>query len=153
SLKFVLIPAGEYLMGGEETAAQVAAAFDEKPASFQGEHPRHRVKFTRPYYMTTCEITEKQFQEFIRDSGHTPDVDRFGRQGDTFNPNEQRYTPERREFQGGGGRPATKPEEQDHPAVWVSWRDAQEFCRWLGRKQGCKCRLPTEAEWEFACRA
>ncbi|MCA9116192.1 MAG: SUMF1/EgtB/PvdO family nonheme iron enzyme, partial [Planctomycetaceae bacterium] len=41
----------------------------------------------------------------------------------------------------------------DHPVVNVSWNDAMAFCEWLSRPAGATCRLPTEAEWEFACRA
>ena len=40
-----------------------------------------------------------------------------------------------------------------HPVVNVSWNDATEFCRWLSREEGNTYRLPTEAEWEYACRA
>jgi sulfatase modifying factor 1 len=39
-----------------------------------------------------------------------------------------------------------------HPVVNVSWNDAQAFCDWLSRKEGKKYRLPTEAQWEYACR-
>ena len=40
-----------------------------------------------------------------------------------------------------------------YPVTTVSWKDAQEFCRWLSQKEQRKYRLPTQAEWEYACRA
>ena len=44
-------------------------------------------------------------------------------------------------------------EGPDYPAVYVSWDDAVEFCRKLSQQEGVEYRLPTEAEWEYACRA
>ena len=44
-------------------------------------------------------------------------------------------------------------EGDDYPATYVSWNDAVEFCRQLSEKEGLEYRLPTEAEWEYACRA
>ncbi len=43
--------------------------------------------------------------------------------------------------------------DPNSPAVYVSWDDAEEFCRKLSQQEGSTYRLPTEAEWEYACRA
>ena len=48
-------------------------------------------------------------------------------------------------------RGSTQSENQ--PAVYVSWNDAVAFCDWLSKKEGKQYRLPTEAEWEYSCRA
>ena len=50
-------------------------------------------------------------------------------------------------------RNAGYEQTDEHPVVNVDWNDAVAFCKWLSGKKGKTYRLPTEAEWEYACRA
>lgn len=59
------------------------------------------------------------------------------------------FDPAHRELRGKFGNSRA----DDEPVAYVTWRQAVEFCEWLSRKEGKPYRLPTEAEWEFACRA
>jgi len=92
-----------------------------------GEIPQHRVRITNPFYLGIHEGTQGQFRLFTEESGHMDDATEW-----------------RREF---------PTENRDHPAVLVSWQDAEAFCKWLSTRDGRTYRLPIEAEWEYACRA
>jgi formylglycine-generating enzyme required for sulfatase activity len=61
----------------------------------------------------------------------------------------EQFDPEHRKLRGKLGF----SKQDDEAVVFVSWREAVEFCQWLSQKEGRSYRLPTEAEWEYACRA
>ena len=92
------------------------------------EGPRHQVKITKPFYMGVTEITQAQWHAVM---GTT-----ISQQRDKANRSW--------ELRGEGG---------DFPMYFVSWLEATAFCRKLSDLLDATVRLPTEAEWEYACRA
>jgi formylglycine-generating enzyme required for sulfatase activity len=99
------------------------------PPTEPGRHSdemQHRVAITRPYYIGVYEVTQGQYYEVM---GENP----------------------------GYADKKLNPKTADFPAVCVSWDDAMAFCKKLSerateRQAGRRYRLPTEAEWEYACR-
>ncbi len=124
-MKFVLIPAGEFEMG----------SFPDAVDSEDHERPKHRVQISNPFYLGTYEVTQQEYQKVV---GETPTGFKF---------------------------------DAALPVDSVTWFDAIRFCNAFSlreRLQPCYdirgaevkffdknngYRLPTEAEWEFACRA
>ncbi len=100
---------------------------DETPV----EQPRHRVRIDQPFWISENEIDNDLFFTFNPD--HNPSF---------FNQQWKDHTRH--------GYTATYGPQ---PVVHVSWNEANRFCAWLGAKIGAKVRLPTEAQWEWACRA
>ena len=152
-IRLVLIPAGEFQMGCQEPAQDLVAAFapyKRKPEDFSDEYPRHRVRITKPFYLGKCEVTVGEFRRFTVDAGYKTEAEADGEGGWGYNPATGRCEGRRPEFT---WRNPGFPQSDKHPVLDVSWNDAAEFCQWLSRQEGKIYRLPTEAEWEYACRA
>ena len=60
----------------------------------------------------------------------------------------EQFDPEHKKLRGKHGT----SKADDEPVVMVTWQQAVDFCAWLAKKEGKPYRLPTEAEWEYACR-
>ena len=121
-MEFVLIPAGQFMMGSRESTEAVVKEF-KLPEVFvhylKNEHPQHRVRITRPFYMGKYEVTQEQWKAIM---GTDPSF-----------------------------RKGAK-----NPVETVNWNDCQAFIKKLNEKRGkgaVTFALPTEAQWEHACRA
>ena len=153
-MRLARVPAGEFMMGStHEEADLLLKQMKEKrvhawyQASPPGEVPRHRVKVTKPFYLGAFEVTLGQFRQFVEATGYRTDAETDGKGGDGKV----------------NGKWTTRPafnwknmgyeRSEDMPVVNVTWNDAVAFCAWLGKKENARYRLPTEAEWEYACRA
>jgi sulfatase modifying factor 1 len=154
-MKLARVEAGEFMMGNQETARAVAAAFNEKEESFYSEMPLHRVKITQPFYLGCCEVSVGQFGQFVQATGYKTDAEKQLAKATSLDPNKGAFN----DAGSAAGNWKTQSqaiaakERARHPVVMVSWNDAQAFCKWLSDKEGRTYRLPSEAEWEYACRA
>jgi formylglycine-generating enzyme required for sulfatase activity len=143
-MKFKLIPAGRFTMGSPrqeidrclqefavgspkflELRKRHEGAFEQ--ARLPAEGPEHEVEITKPFYLGITEVTVRQFRQFVEAKNYDVGDDSWKKPGfDAFD---------------------------DYPVVYVSWDNAVDFCKWLSAKEGKQYRLPTEAEWEYCCRA
>jgi formylglycine-generating enzyme required for sulfatase activity len=123
-MKLVLIPQGTFTMGSPDSEASREVM----------EGPRHRVEITRPFYLGVYEVTQAEYEKVV---GTNPSYHRPG---------------------GGFASRVSGLDTRNFPVENVDWNDAIKFCEKLSalpREKGArrKYRLPTEAEWEYACRA
>lgn len=124
-LKMRRIPAGEFWMGTEEEEIErLVKKFDWE--YFRSENPQHKVTIKQDFYMSQTPITQGQWKAVTR----LPQV------GKELTDNPSR-------FEGDDNLPVEK----------VSWYDAIEFCARLSQHTGKNYRLPSEAQWEYACRS
>jgi formylglycine-generating enzyme required for sulfatase activity len=109
-------------------AGEFVMGSDEETAL---EQPRYRVRIEKSFWMSESEINNAAFFAFKPD--HNASV---------FDQQWKDHV-----------RLGYYANYSEQPAVRMSWLDADAFCAWLGKKTGAKVALPTEAQWEWACRA
>jgi formylglycine-generating enzyme required for sulfatase activity len=116
-------------------------------SQIESDSPQHPVRITKPFHIGRCEVTQAQFEKlmgsnpsfFQKENRPKPNALAASEKDDSFFTNPAQ---------------AEKPEfYADLPVENVSWNEAVEFCRKLSALEGRRYRLPTEAEWEYACRA
>ena len=123
-LEFVYVPSGTFLMGSPPSER-----------SRRSDELQHRVSISCGFYIGKYEVTEAQYAAVM---GETP---RNGPNSRGLDPTGPTCA-----HQNNGCAP-------NFPVASVDWRTAMEFCRRLSISEGVEYRLPTEAEWEYACRA
>ena len=131
--EFVRIPAGWFQMGSETGDS------DEKPV--------HTVRINDGFYMGKTEVTVRQFRAFAQATGYKTEAEKG-----QWAANYAWGFPivPARDL---NWRQPKFPQTEDNPAVCISFNDAVAFCQWLSKETGRHYRLPSEAEWEYACRA
>ena len=123
-IRFAPIQAGEFMMGGSESDSLAR----------RNERPRHMMTISKKFYLSETEVTVAQFRRFVESTDYITSAEQ-----ERPSPS-WRYTPLEQSL-------------GEFPVRNVSWYDAQAFCQWLNKSGEGIFRLPTEAEWEYACRA
>jgi len=136
---FVRIPTGEFAMGSPE--GEVDRSSNET---------QHQVKVSE-FYLSKYAVTLAEFKQFIDESGYQTDAEKENN-SEIWN-GEEWENKEGVNWRHGVSGNERASEEENHPVLHVSWNDAVAYCKWMSNKTGKSFRLPTEAEWEYACRA
>jgi formylglycine-generating enzyme required for sulfatase activity len=138
-MKLVRLPAGKFLVG----------SLKDEEGRLDHEGPRHEVEISRPFLMGAHPVTVGQFRAFVEATGYKTDAERTST-GYGFDGTTRRFAGPSAVY---SWRHTGWRQTDAHPVVNVTWADAVAFCQWLSRKEGRTYTLPTEAEWEYACRA
>lgn len=112
------------------------------------DEKQHKVQLTRFIFMQQTEVTMGQYQQFVTSTGYKTDAEKGG--GCWIAGASRGWS-----HQSGSNwrKPGRTVLDEGLPAICITWNDAVAFARWLSTQEGRKYRLPTEAEWEYACRA
>jgi formylglycine-generating enzyme required for sulfatase activity len=156
-MKLAVIPPGEFIMGASPADIEREEALRKKEKhrptedalldQFRHEGPQHRVKIARPFALGVYEVTVGQFRQFVKASSYKTECEKDGKGGIGVADGLLRQRPE---F---NWRNVGYSQTERHPVMNIRWPDAVAFCAWLSAKEKRLYRLPTEAEWEYTCRA
>jgi sulfatase modifying factor 1 len=135
-LEMLRVEAGEFMMSSPESEAGRNA-----------DETQRRVRITKPYLMGKHPVTRAQFERFIAETHYKTEAEDGKSGGYGWNGSQLVQAPQYT------WRNPGFAQDGSHPVTIVTWFDAMEFCKWLSRKSRLKIDLPTEAQWEYACRA
>ena len=160
-INLVLIPPGEFEMGSTPEEVKWALEYAQKNnvtdkwylERVPSEAPRHHVKITKPFYLAMYQVTQGEYEKVM---GVNPSAFTEKQvEASTFKPPlpETEVKPRVDDRKKVVGKDTSR-----HPVETVNWDEATEFCRKLSAMPAERAarrvyRLPTEAEWEYACRA
>lgn len=151
--EMIHIPSGRFLMGGDVAPENLVADFPKyrrKADYFRDEYPQHLVEISKPFQMSKTEITVAQFRAFVDETGYVCESERDKTGAWGFDEARKQCYGRDPKF---SWRYTGYEQNENSPVVNVTWNDCVAYCEWLTAKWKRVVRLPTEAEWEYACRA
>lgn len=116
---------------------------------YDAELPRHKTLIQHSFFMGMYEVTVGEFTKFVEASGFHTEAEKSNQGGLGFDSDTGLFS----RTKAYTWRNPGWAQDENHPVVNLSWNDAVSFARWLSDKEHMLYRLPTEAEWEYACRA
>jgi formylglycine-generating enzyme required for sulfatase activity len=148
-MKMIRIPEGSFVMGSSESdiAWAMGSLAQAQPVSLENEFPFHKVRISRPFFLSSTEVTVGQFQSFVQETGYLTDAEDSGG-GMVFDMEERTFEQE----SGSSWRNPGWEVEENEPVTMISYNDAQAFVDWLAVREKLPYKLPTEAQWEYAAR-
>ena len=128
-MKLAYIPPGTFRMGSPKSEQEQYKKDSRLGGDWAAQEIQHEVTITKGFYMSVCAVTQEEYELVT------------GKNPSWFSAT------------GGGKEEVAGLNTRRFPVETASWSDATEFCRKLSQKEAKTYRLPTEAEWEYACRA